>query len=182
MPGAIVLETERLLLRELAAGDLDFIAELIGDTDVMRWWPVRFDRDGAVAWIEKQIGRYETDGCGYWLAVDRSGNAPIGQGGVVMNPVCGYVQPALGWIVAKAHWNRGYATEMGAACIAWAFAHRDEDTVTAPIQPGNAESEAVARKLGMRVTGHDVMAGLPHDIWTINRAAHRRAPAGARKR
>jgi len=180
MPGAIVLETERLTLRELAPDDLDFIAALIGDTDVMRWWPVRFDRNGAIAWIEKQISRYEADGCGYWLAVDRQSSEPIGQGGVVMHPVCGRVQPSLGWIVAKAHWNRGYATEMGRACTAWAFANRDDYTVTAPIQPGNIESEAVARKLGMRVTGHDVMAGLPHEIWTISRDAHRHVSVGDR--
>ncbi len=77
--------------------------------------------------------------------------------------------PSAGWIVAKAHWNKGYATEMGRGCIGWSFANRHEDTVTAPIQPGNVESEAVARKLGMRVTAHDVTAGLPHDIWTMTR-------------
>ena len=135
----------------------------------MRWWPMRFDRDGARRWIEKQIERCETDGCGYWLAIDRALDEPIGQGGVVMTEVCGRPQPALGWIVAQAHWNRSYATEMGRGCIDWAFVNRSEDLVTAPIQPGNVESEAVARKLGMRITAHDVMSGLPHDIWTVTR-------------
>ena len=169
MPGKSILETERLILRELTPDDLEFLAALIGDTDVMRWWPTRFDRDGARKWIDKQAGRYAADGCGYWLAVDRARDEPIGQGGVIMHEFMAGTLPALGWIVAKAHWNKGYATEMGAGCIRWAFANRKENAVTAPIQPGNIESEAVARKLGMRVTTHDTMAGLPHDIWTINR-------------
>ncbi len=169
MPGAIVLETERLVLRELTMGDLDAVEALVSDTDVMRWWPRRFDRDGAITWIEKQIGRYETDGCGYWLAICRRSCDPIGQAGIVLQTINGARLPGPGWIVAKAHWNRGYATEMGAACIAWSFEHREEDTVVAPVQPGNVESEAVARKLGMRVTGRDVLAGLPHDLWTLTR-------------
>jgi len=177
MPGGTIFKTQRLTVRRLTPGDLDFIEALIGDTDVMRWWPVRFDRDGARRWIRKQIGRYETDGCGYWLAINRQTGKPIGQCGVVMNQIGGSPRPALGWIVAKTQWNKGYATEMGRNCIDWAFANRIEDSVTAPIQPGNVESEAVARKLGMRVTAHDVMSGLPHAIWTLPRSQwRRRAP------
>jgi ribosomal-protein-alanine N-acetyltransferase len=153
----------------LTPEDIDHLTDLIGDTDVMRWWPTRFDRDGARKWIEKQLGRYETDGCGYWLAFEAQTNKPIGQAGVILNEVCGRRQPALGWIVAKAHWSQGFATELGRGCIDWAFANRSDDTLTAPIQPGNIESEAVARKLSMRVTAQDVMSGLPHDIWTVTR-------------
>ncbi len=65
MPGVLILETERLNLRQLTMCDLDDLTALISDTAVMRWWPRRFDRESARAWIEKQIGRYEDDGCGY---------------------------------------------------------------------------------------------------------------------
>ena len=47
MPDVIILETDRLILRQLTLGDLDYLETLLGDTGVMRWWPVRFDHDGA---------------------------------------------------------------------------------------------------------------------------------------
>lgn len=164
-----MIQTERLLLNRLTSGDLDAVEAIISDTSVMRWWPKRFDRDGAQRWIEKQIGRYQTDGCGYWLTRLRETGEPIGQGGVIVQVIRGDPLPGAGWIIARAHWNKGYATEMGRACIGWSFANRAEDTVAAPIQPGNVESEAVARKLGMRITTTDDFGGLPHNIWTVTR-------------
>jgi len=53
-----VLETERLCLRQLEPSDLDFAADMLGDTEVMRFYPARLTRDESRAWIDRQRVRY----------------------------------------------------------------------------------------------------------------------------
>ena len=57
-----VLETERLKLRELSLDDLDFVAEMLADADVMRFYPKRHSREESAAWIQRQLDRYDRDG------------------------------------------------------------------------------------------------------------------------
>ena len=78
-----VLETPRLLLRELGVEDLDFIAELLGDPLVMRYWPRPYTREEAAEWIRRQQQRYARDGHGYWLAVEKASGQPVGQVGLL---------------------------------------------------------------------------------------------------
>lgn len=40
-----ILETARLQLRELVPSDLDFVAEMLADAEVMRYYPRRLTRD-----------------------------------------------------------------------------------------------------------------------------------------
>ena len=54
---ATTLETERLTLRELVPSDLDFMAEMLADAEVMRYYPKRLNRDLSTDWIERQIAR-----------------------------------------------------------------------------------------------------------------------------
>ena len=89
----IVLETDRLRLRELATSDLDFVAEMLGDADVMRYYPKRLDRTASLAWIERQQMRYARDGHGLWLVLERDTGQPIGQVGLVMQEVTGMPRP-----------------------------------------------------------------------------------------
>ena len=61
-----ILETTRLALRELVLDDLDFMAEMLADAEVMRYYPKRLTRELSTDWIERQIARYTTDGYGLW--------------------------------------------------------------------------------------------------------------------
>ena len=66
-----ILETARLTVRELVPADLDFMAEMLADAEVMRYYPKRLTRDLSSDWIERQIARYMNDGYGLWLAEER---------------------------------------------------------------------------------------------------------------
>jgi|SRR5262245_38948176 len=44
MVGGIILESERLLLREITADDLDDLLEIWGDPEAMRFFPRTLDR------------------------------------------------------------------------------------------------------------------------------------------
>lgn len=62
----LVVETERLLLREIKPTDAEFLDELLGDAETMRFWPAPLNREQVVRWIARQQKRYRDEGCGYW--------------------------------------------------------------------------------------------------------------------
>ncbi|MDQ6780702.1 MAG: GNAT family N-acetyltransferase [Candidatus Eremiobacteraeota bacterium] len=144
-----ILHTARLTLRELELSDLDFIATLLGDRDVMRFWGRDYNRDESRDWIVRQRERYASDGQGYWLASDRLTGEPLGQAGVVMQPVHGSEEPGLAYILARAHWHKGLATEAAAASLDYIRDALRRPHAVCLVRPENLASIAVARKLGL---------------------------------
>ncbi len=168
--GRVVLTTERLTLQELTDADLDFMARILGDPQVMRFWPRPHTRDEARQWIEKQQRRYAADGVGYWLALERDGSGPVGLAGVVMTPVQGRDEPAIGYILLKDRWGRGYASEAAAACRDYVLGAMGRERVVTLIRPENAPSLRVAERIGMtRVGSGIVLLGLEHDLFEYRR-------------
>ena len=56
--------------------------------------------------------------------------------------------PEIGWGIAADHWSRGYATEAAEAAAEWAFGVLGWKEIVHAIDPANAASIAVAKKLG----------------------------------
>ncbi|MEJ2084896.1 MAG: GNAT family N-acetyltransferase, partial [Acidobacteriota bacterium] len=52
-----ILETLRLGLRQMTRDDLEYLAALMSDPEVMRYFPAPLTRDEAGAWIERQMDR-----------------------------------------------------------------------------------------------------------------------------
>jgi RimJ/RimL family protein N-acetyltransferase len=75
-----MLDTERLILRELDSGDLDFVATMLEDPRVTRFYPKQYTRADAVGWIERQQERYKRDGYGLWLVMLRARASSGGAG------------------------------------------------------------------------------------------------------
>lgn len=169
--GETVLETPRLVLRELDSGDLDFVAAMLADPEVMRYWPRPYAREEAEAWVRRQRERYARDGYGYWLAVERATGRPVGQVGLLTVELDGVEEAALGYIIHHPFWRRGFATEAAAATLDYALGTLGKRRVIAPIRPENVPSLAVARKLGMVPERRISFAGFEHLIYALTRPA-----------
>jgi RimJ/RimL family protein N-acetyltransferase len=167
---SVILETGRLALRELETTDLDVVAGMLADPDVMRHWPRRYTRAEAADWIARQRERYARDGHGYWLAVHRKTGRIVGQAGVMTVEVNRRQEAALGYILRREHWGEGYATEAAAAVRDHGFATTTHDRVVALVRPVNVLSQGVARRIGMRPTGLTTYSGLAHVIFAVDRA------------
>ena len=63
----VVLETARLRLREMEPSDLDFVAAMLADKEVVHYYERSFSRADAQAWLDRQRQRYADDGHGLWL-------------------------------------------------------------------------------------------------------------------
>ena len=79
----LILETARLRLREMTPDDLDFVAAMLGDPEVMRFYPHTHDRAESAAWLDRQRRRYAEHGYGLWLTLDRRTLEPVGQVGLL---------------------------------------------------------------------------------------------------
>lgn len=162
-----VLETERLALRELTLGDLDFVSAMLADAEVMRYYPQTYSRDEAAAWIQRQCERYARDGHGLWLVECKQTGEPVGQVGLSIQDVEGGSEPEIGYLIHRPFWRRGYAYEAAAATRELAFGALGKRRVVSLVRPINVPSQAVARKLGMRPEGTTTFRGFEHLVYAL---------------
>ena len=161
------LETERLQLRELTPDDLDFMAEMLADAEVMRYYPRRLTRDLSAEWIDRQMARYSSDGHGLWLATEKATGLKVGQIGLVRQTVNGADECEVGYLLHRPFWRRGYATEGALACRDYAFKTLRKPRVISLVRPENLQSQGVAKNLGMEIVGRAPYGGHEHLVFAV---------------
>ncbi len=165
----VILETPRLVLREMAAGDLDFIATMLADPRVSRYYERTFSRADSEGWLRRQLDRYRRDGHGLWLVVARDTAAPVGQVGLTFQEVEGTRQPEIGWLLHSPFWGRGFATEAASATRDAAFELWHYDEVISLIRPENTASQRVAGRIGMVPGRHVQFHAFDHIVFSCTR-------------
>lgn len=163
------MRTRRLLLRPLGLGDLDDMAALLGDAEALTYWGAPLDRDGARAWIERNIARYDRDGFGRCAILLRASGELVGDCGLVRTDVEGVPEVELGWIVRHDQWGRGIATEAGAAWRDYAFERAGLTRIVSMISEVNTASRRVAEKLGLKLERPAVWGGEPMLMYSMAR-------------
>ena len=118
-----VLETPRLVLRELTAADFGALYDVLADSDIMRHYPYTFDERRVRGWISKNIERYRDFGFGLWAVVLKETGGMIGDCGITMQCINGRIKPEIGHHLQRDWQGRGYARQAARACRDWAFEH-----------------------------------------------------------
>ena len=81
MEQRIVLETDRLFLREMNMDDFEALYKVLADTDIMQHYPYVFDEKRVMAWIERNMNRYRENGFGLWAVCLKDTGEMIGDCG-----------------------------------------------------------------------------------------------------
>ena len=143
-----VIETQRLVLRMFRWDDLDDLSALFADPDVMRY--VADGKPAGREIAEKAITsifeHWRKYGFGRWAVADKQSGEFVGYGGLRSL----YDQPEVVYHFAKAHWGKGFATELARASLKFGFAERGFARIVAIAKPPNAASIHVMEKIGMR--------------------------------
>ena len=168
--GKLILETSRLILRELVPDDADDIARIICDPIAMQYFPTVYSRADADEWVARNMRRYAADGHGLWAVIVRGTDELAGDCGVTRQIVDDIDEREIGYHFRRDHWGHGYATEAARACRDWAVANTPAEYVISLIRPGNIPSQRVAERNGMTIWKTIVWRGLEHRVYRIDRA------------
>jgi len=149
----MVLETQRLSLREMNQNDFDALYAVLADSDIMEHYPYTFDEVRVRNWITRNMERYQQDGFGLWAVVLKETGEMIGDGGITMQNIHGTMLPEIGYHIRADQQRKGYATEAAAACIRYAFENFDFPAVYSYMRYTNIPSQRTAMKNGMKFVG-----------------------------
>lgn len=167
----MILETERLYLREMNQEDFSSLCKILQDKDVMYAYEHAFDDDEAQGWLDKQIMRYRQYGFGLWAVILKETGEMIGQCGLTMQDCNNRQVLEVGYLFQKAFWHKGYASEAAIACKEYAFEVLNADEVFSIIRDNNIASQNVAKRNSMTVTDrfikHYYGVDMPHLVFSI---------------
>ncbi|GAA0584637.1 GNAT family N-acetyltransferase [Paractinoplanes ferrugineus] len=160
-----MIETDRLRLRRWRDDDLDALAAINADPEVMRYildGAVR-DRAQSADSLARMMRDWDERGFGLFAVERRDTGALLGWAGLAVPEFLPEVLPAveIGWRLARPAWGRGYATEAAAAALRFAFEEHGLDRVISIRHVDNERSRRVMEKLGLThefdtvVPGHD---------------------------
>ncbi len=147
----IEIETPRLRLRRWRESDLEPFADLNADPEVMRYFPAPYTREQTMLLFEAIQREFTDFGYGLYAAEEKDSERFMGYIGFHRADLAVDFCPGveIGWRLAKAFWNKGYATEGAAACLERGFGGLGFDTVLSFTAAVNRPSERVMQKIGM---------------------------------
>jgi RimJ/RimL family protein N-acetyltransferase len=132
----------------MAMTDLVSMAEMLGDPEVMAYYPAPKTRDESADWIRRAQQGYEKHGHGPWIVETHEGEF-VGDCGITWQSVNDTPVLEVGYHVRTAMQRRGFATEAARSCVDLVRQTFAPTLLTAIIHPDNAASRAVAENLGM---------------------------------
>jgi RimJ/RimL family protein N-acetyltransferase len=145
-----ILETERLLLRQLTTDDAEFILELLNDPSFIRNIGDRNVRtiDDACSYIlNGPVASYAKNGFGLYLVVLKETNESIGMCGLIKRDALEDVD--IGYALLPRYWSKGYAFEAARATKEYARKVIGLNRIIAIVDPVNAGSIRVLEKIGL---------------------------------
>lgn len=170
----MILETERLYLREMTESDLPDLRKILQDPLVMYAYEHAFSDAEVLDWLQKQKRRYAEDGFGLWAVILKETGEMIGQCGLTLQDYKDQRVLEVGYLFQKAFWHKGYATEAAMACKDYAFTKLGVEEVFSIIRDTNVASQNVARRNRMTETGrfikHYQGMDMPHVVFSVKRS------------
>jgi RimJ/RimL family protein N-acetyltransferase len=145
-----VVETARLLVRpwrseDDAAPGLDAVYL---DPVVRQFTGGVLNEEDRATFIARRLARQERKEYSLEPVIEKASGEIVGVCG--LQPLEGGPDIEVGWMLARAHWGKGFATEAAAAVLRHAHEERGLPLILCTIDLRNAPSVAVANRLGLR--------------------------------
>jgi RimJ/RimL family protein N-acetyltransferase len=152
----VVIQSQRLLLREFKEVDWQAVHRYASDPEVVRFmdWGPNTENE-TKAFVSRSISsQKEKPRRKYTLAITLKGdNKIIGSCGICVVSS----ENKEGWIgycLSRQLWRNGYATEAAKALLGFGFQGLGLHRIFATVDPANLASINVLEKIGMQLEGH----------------------------
>ena len=166
----MILETNRLRLREYTQADYPWLYEILSDPVTMQHYPKPYDQKGVQRWLDWSMNNYAEHSFGLWVIELKETGKPIGDCGLTMQNIDGQILPEIGYHVHKDHWRKGYASEAARAVRDWAFRNTGFDQLYSYMSSTNVGSYSTAASIGMtRVKEYLDETNDPTLVYTMSR-------------
>lgn len=154
-----IIETGRIILRELDDLDLSPLAEIYSDPEVMRYVGngVILDSSQTARSISNWKKYYERFKFGNWATIEKNTSTFIGLCGLSWLPDNSDIE--VSYLFSKPAWGKGYATETANAILDYGFNNLGLERIVALVYSENKPSIHVIDKLGMKYEGDKVFFG-----------------------
>lgn len=145
-----ILETERLLLRQLTTEDAPFIIDLVNSPGWLKYIGNRHVRTVAQAedyLINGPLTSYKVNGFGLYLVEQKADQSPIGLCGLLKRDTLDH--PDIGFAFLPAFTGKGYAVETVRALMEFAKNTLKLPIIYAIVLPTNQASLKLLKKIGL---------------------------------
>lgn len=163
---SVHLETERLIIRDHIASDLDDLETLIGNKANMTYIMDIYakDREAALENLKTAMEAMERPlrDKYFFAIIDRSFGSYVGEIGFTLLDE-GLAE--MGYFIKQAYWNRGIVTEAGEAVLKFAFCDLGLHKMITGCAKENVGSERVMIKLGFSKEGELKEHQMVQGIW-----------------
>jgi RimJ/RimL family protein N-acetyltransferase len=161
----MILDTDRLILREFSLEDAPFILELVNEPSWLRFIGDRGvrDLDGARAYLQKgPIAMYARHGFGLYKVELKEDGTPMGMCGLIKRE--GLPDADIGFAFFPRFWGRGYAHEAALAVLSSSRTKWGLKRILAIVDPDNPSSIKLLEKLGFQFQRMVRMPGEAADV------------------
>ncbi|WP_423189316.1 GNAT family N-acetyltransferase [Alkalibacterium sp. f15] len=155
MPNFPIIETDRLILREVTPEDATAMYAYLSDKDVvtnMGLEPYKSSSDV----LNEEINWYKSiivEGTGIrWVITKRESNVVIGSCGF-LNMSRGHHRAEIGFELHKEYWKQGISSEAVEAVIQHGYMNLNLERIEAIVDPENFLSQKLLEKQGFKKEG-----------------------------
>ncbi len=169
------LETERLILRPVCTNDLDDLASLYSDPEVVKYLATGVLTKAEVKQkLDLMVEHWQKHGYGVWALIHKTDGRFIGRCGIGHFHELDAVE--LAYTLAKPYWGCGLACEAARAAILFGFDQLGLPRVVAYARKENIASQRVMAKIGMTYREDTQYAGKDAVVYTIENPQYQFAP------
>ena len=147
-----LFKSDRLGFRNWLASDIEKLAAINADKEVMAFFPSIRTRQETKNFISRMQQQFSEKGYCYFAIDKLEDDTFIGFIGLSEQKYVADFTPCIdiGWRLAKTAWNKGYATEGAKKCLEHGLQQLQIDKIYSIAPAINTKSEHVMKKIGMR--------------------------------
>lgn len=166
-----MLESKRTILVKYTEDEIGYLEKLLSNPNMVRYIGngkvrSREQTQNFFNWIVEQY--MVNENYGLKIIKDKTSSQNIGHAGLVPQIVEGKEFVEVGYWVEETYWGKGYASEIARTLITYGLQNLKLPELIALIQKGNAASEKVALKNGMKKEKEIMVNGKIVNLYKIS--------------